>query len=185
MNQDTVLTQTALDTLLAWLDPDRDQAGHRYEQIRRRLIKIFECRGCQDAEEFADVTIDRVILKVPAIEKDYAGDKALYFYGVAQYVLKESFRKRPPVVIPPPITKPDEIEKEYDCLDRCMLKLTAGNRELVLEYYQNDKRAKIEHRRALAEKLGLAQNALRIRAHRIRLTLQQCVVGCLGQRIPA
>jgi DNA-directed RNA polymerase specialized sigma24 family protein len=76
----------------------------------------------------------------------------------------------------------EDIEQEYECLDQCVLQLTRNNRELVIEYYQDDKRAKIEHRKALAEKLGVAQNALRIRAHRIRQTLQQCVENCLQQK---
>lgn len=177
--------KTLFDLLLAWLDSDRDQAGKEYERIRRRLIKIFECRGCHNSEELADVTIDRVTLKVQKIAKDYVGEKALYFYGVAHKVFLESIRNRPHVVLPPPVEKSEETEQQFECLDRCVLRLTDNNRELVLEYYQNDKRAKIEHRKALAEKLGVAQNALRIRAHRIRLTLQQCVENCLEQRLTA
>jgi DNA-directed RNA polymerase specialized sigma24 family protein len=182
MNHDSALTQSGFDSLLAWLDPDRDQAGLVYEQIRRRLIKIFECRGCHNAEELADETINRVILKVPKIAQDYVGDKALYFYAVAHKVYLESLRKRQPVDLPPPTMVSEDIEQEYECLDQCVLQLTRNNRELVIEYYQDDKRAKIEHRKALAEKLGVAQNALRIRAHRIRQTLQQCVENCLQQK---
>jgi DNA-directed RNA polymerase specialized sigma24 family protein len=185
MNHDTALTQSGFDSLLAWLDSDRDQAGLVYEQIRRRLIKIFECRGRHDAEELADETINRVILKVPKIAEDYIGEKALYFYAVAQKVFLESLRKREPVVLPPPVAVTEDVEREYECLDRCISQLTRNNRELVMEYYQDDKRAKIEHRKALAEKLGLAQNALRIRAHRIRQTLQQCVEKCLEQALLA
>lgn len=186
MNKETVLTQESFDQLLAWLDSDRDQAGKKYEFIRQRLIKIFTCRGCPDAEELADETINRVTLKAAKIAKEFVGDNpALYFYGVAQKVYLESLRKRPPVVPPSHIIKSDEIEQEYDCLERCMEQLSQSNRELVLEYYQNDKRAKIEHRKELAQRLGIAQNALRIRAHRIRLILQQCVQGCLKKGLPA
>lgn len=181
MNQENDLTQTTFDSLLAWLDPDRDQAGKKYESIRQRLIKIFTCRGRPNAEELADETINRVALKVPKIVKEYVGDPALYFYGVAQKVFLESLRKRPPTIMPPPIVKSDEIEQEYECLERCMEQLSQSNRELVLEYYQNDKGAKISHRKQLAQSMGIAQNALRIRAHRIRLTLQQCVQICLQQ----
>lgn len=187
MDRERVLTQAAFDTLLTWLDADRDQAGKKYEDIRRRLIKIFTCRGRPDAEELADETINRVTLKAPDITREYVGDPALYFYGVAQKVFLESLRKRPHAVRlpPPPASKSEEMEQEHECLERCMERLTASNRELVLEYYQNDKRAKIDRRKKLAERLGIAQNALRIRAHRIRLTLQQCVLGCLEQGLEA
>jgi DNA-directed RNA polymerase specialized sigma24 family protein len=185
MNQESALTQTDFDSLLSWLDADRDQAGKKYEQIRQRLIKIFTCRSRPDAEELADETINRVTLKAPKIAKDYVGDPALYFYGVAQKVYLESLRKRPPVVMPPPVARSNEIEQEYECLESCMEQLSQGNRKLVLEYYQNDKRLKIDHRKEMARRMGIAQNALRIRAHRIRVILQQCVKSCLEQKLPA
>jgi DNA-directed RNA polymerase specialized sigma24 family protein len=185
MNQESDLTRIAFDSLLSWLDADRDQAGTKYEQIRQRLIKIFTCRGCTDAEELADETISRVTLKAPKVSKDYVGDPALYFYGVAQKVFLESLRKHPPAVMPPPVVNSNEIEQEYECLERCMEQLSKSNKKLVLEYYQNDKRAKIDQRKEMAQRMGIAQNALRLRAHRIRLTLQRCVKSCLEQRLPA
>ena len=181
MKQQRTVTQAAFDSLLAWLDADRDQAGRKYEKIRQRLITIFTCRNRPDAEELADETINRVTLKASEVAEGYTGDPALYFYGVAQKVYLESLRMRPPAATPPQTTKSEDIEKEYECLERCMEQLSQANRELVLEYYQNDKRAKIDSRKRMAERLGIAQNALRIRAHRIRLTLQQCVRGCLEQ----
>lgn len=185
MHQENILTQAAFDSLLAWLDADREQAGRKYENIRQRLIKIFTCRGRPDAEELADETINRVTLKAPEVAREYVGDPALYFYGVAQKIYLESVRKRPPAVVPVVAATSDEIEREYECLERCLERLPPSGRELVLEYYQNDKRAKIDHRKQLAQKLGIAQNALRIRAHRIRATLQQCVEECLQQNLPA
>lgn len=170
---------------MAWLDADREQAGEKYEHIRRSLIKIFTCRGRSNAEELADETINRVTLKAPTLADNYVGDPALYFYGVAQKVFLESVRKPPPVVMPPVGAQPENTEPEYECLERCMERLTPGNRELVLEYYQDEKRAKIDHRRKLAEKLGIAQNALRIRAHRIRATLHDCVQSCLEGKTAA
>ena len=62
-----------------------------------------------------------------------------------------------------------------------MQQLTVANRELVLQYYQEEKQAKIDHRRRLAEQLGIALNALRIRAHRIRASLQECVQNCVQE----
>jgi DNA-directed RNA polymerase specialized sigma24 family protein len=183
MKQHSTLTQEAFDSLLSWLDADREQAGRKYEQIRQRLIKIFTCRGRPDAEELADETINRVTLKVFEVSAGYVGDPALYFYGVAQKVFLEALRTRPPVVVPQPIPKSEEIEKEFECLEQCMEQLSSANRELVLEYYQNDKREKIDHRKNLAEKLGIAQNALRIRAYRIRAALQQCVKRCFEGRL--
>jgi DNA-directed RNA polymerase specialized sigma24 family protein len=186
MNHEKSLTQAAFDSLLAWLDSDRDQAGRKYEFIRQRLIKIFTCRGRNDADELADETINRVTLKAAKIAEVYVGDPALYFYGVAQKVYLESLRKRPTAVMPtPPPSAPPEAEQEYECLEKCMEVLSPGNRELILEYYQHDNRQKVEYRKKLAERLGIAQNAVRIRAHRIRQTLQRCVEQCLEQTAAA
>lgn len=183
MNKQHALTQEAFDSLLAWLAPDREEAGRKYESIRQRLIKIFTCRGRSDAEELADETINRVSLRAPDVVENYVGDPALYFYGVAQKVFLESLRKPPHVAVPAAVKSNEEKELEFECLEQCMERLAPDNRELVLEYYQNDKRAKIDHRKQLAARLGIAQNALRIRAHRIRATLQECVRQCLEQRL--
>jgi DNA-directed RNA polymerase specialized sigma24 family protein len=184
MNKDWVLTQEAFDKLLAWLDPNRDQAGKKYEEIRLRLIKIFTCRGCMEPEALADETINRVISKLETIVDSYTGDPALYFYGVAHKVHLEYLRKKPapPAPAPPPLEPEDGIEPEYDCLEHCIERLTRDNRELVLQYYQEEKQAKINHRKRLAEQLGIALNALRIRAFRIRAELLRCVQDCLEQR---
>lgn len=185
MKGQTNLTQADFDSLLNWLDSDREQAGRKYEQVRQRLIKIFTCRKRPDAEELADVVINRVTLKAEELAKGYVGDPSLYFYGVAQKVYLECVRKLPAAVFVPPTSPPtDEEEAEYECLEACVGRLPEDSRALVIEYYEDDKRAKIDHRKELASRLGIAQNALRIRAHRIRLSLQRCVEECLARGLP-
>jgi RNA polymerase sigma factor (sigma-70 family) len=193
MKKEWVVTQQAFDDLLDWLDADRDSAASKYESIRVRLIKIFTCRGCFEADDLADETINRVTAKLSEIAESYSGDPALYFYGVAQKVHLEYLRRRSPVQQSSQIGRipssqnnwdseaADEVEREYSCLEQCMDHLSPQNRQLVLTYYQEEKRAKIDHRKQLAEQLGIAVNALRIRVHRIRLQLQQCVQSCLEQ----
>ncbi|HEY0545969.1 MAG TPA: hypothetical protein VGC91_11375 [Pyrinomonadaceae bacterium] len=178
------LSKEAFDRLLAWLDADRERAAAKYERIRRSLIKIFACRGCPEAEDLADDTFNRVARKVDEIAATYAGDPALYFYGVAHNVHLEYLRKKlrqTPPPLPPPVQN-DEPGAEYECLESCIQQLPPASRELVLEYYQEEKQAKINHRKQLAERLGIALNALRIRAYRIRLTLQECVQDCVMQK---
>jgi DNA-directed RNA polymerase specialized sigma24 family protein len=178
-----VLSQDKFDELLAWLDSDRDQAGKLYEVIRQRLIKMFIYRGSVTAEDLADETINRVAKKIHEIKSTYVGDPCLYFHGVARFVYLEYSKKvqepLPAVLISQPV-EPPESELEYNCLERCMSHLTPNNRELVLEYFQDDKRAKIEHRKELTERLGITLNALRIRAHRVCANLKSCMQECLG-----
>ena len=171
------------EALLGWLDADRERAGRRYEEIRRALCKIFAGRACHEAEELADETIRRVARKSAGLAPTYEGDPALYFFGVAQKVhleyLRRERRKRPP---PPARGHTPEDERRLECLDECAARLPERSRELVYDYYVGEKSEKIEHRRALAARLGVTPAVLRLRAHRIRNTLETCVRACLRRR---
>jgi DNA-directed RNA polymerase specialized sigma24 family protein len=181
LKREKEISQEMFDYFLAWLNPDPDLAGRKYEEIRRRLIMVFTCRGCTIPEELADETINRVIRRAGEIAPSYVGDPALYFYGVAHYVHHEYCRKKPEPMPPPKVEDPPYNEQRHTCLEKCMNQLPERSRELVLRYYQEEKHAKIDLRKQLAEKLGIPINALRIRAHRIRLILEECVSSCVQQ----
>jgi DNA-directed RNA polymerase specialized sigma24 family protein len=176
------LTQEGLERLLAWLGPDRDSAGDRYEDVRHRLIRIFTQRGCHEAEDLADETINRVVKKIAETDltDTYDGDPALYFYGVAKKVFKEYLARRPKANIPAP-TPGDDVEWKFECLEGCLDALNTEGRELILQYYQGAKRRKIDHRKQLAQQLGIGATALRIRACRIRAVLDKCIRECINQ----
>ena len=179
MNKNWVLSQDEFDALLAWLDSDREQAGIKYEDIRRRLIRIFTGRGCVEAEDLADETINRVASRLSEIKAEFTGDPSRYFFGVANKVYMEYMRRKPPQ--PPQTPPPDsnQAEIEYQCLEQCIDRLSEENRYLLLKYYGAEGRSKVEERKQLADELGIAPNALRIRAYRIRLGLQECVQKCI------
>lgn len=169
------------DDFLAWLDPDRKEAGIRYEEIRRRLVKIFTCRGCSCPEDLADETINRVIVKVRELRDDYQGDPARYFGGVARNVFHEYARKRSLPTVQPEPDPPELRERELNCLDDCLDGISVDNRRLILCYYEGEKGSRIRNRNKMAHELGTEPNALRIRVHRIRTVLQQCVRTCLDK----
>lgn len=177
------LSQEAFDALLLWLDSDRDEAALKYEKIRGGLIKIFTGRACVEPEDLADETINRVARKLKEIEKDFSGDRARYFFGVANKVHLEHLRRKIPQAVPPATTDPDRIELEYNCLERCIERLPQENRELLLRYHGAEGATETELRRALADEMGIAPNALRIRAHRIRASLKECVKKCINRAI--
>jgi hypothetical protein len=56
------------------------------------------------------------------------------------------------------------------------------DQRIARQYYEQEKRAKIDRRRKLAEELGITLNALRIKAFRIRAALQECVENCMQQQ---
>lgn len=179
-----ILNQDNFDSLLKWLDPNREKAGEKYETIRNGLINMFEYKGCISAEELADETIDRVAKRVEEIAGSYTGDPARYFYGVARRVYLEYLKRRQTVELPAILKAPqaDDTEQQYECLDQCMQSLTDSNRSLILQYYSERKQAKIDSRRSIRQMLNLKPSALRVRVFRIRATLEKCVLECLELR---
>lgn len=165
--------------LLKWLDPNPEQAGLTYEEIRWRLIAILISRGCRSAEELADETIDRVARRLVDIQETYVGEKVLYFLGVMNNVHHE-YLKRP---VMPRLPVPDDDagmkEKTHLCLEKCLGHLAPHSRSLIEAYYAADKQARIELRKLIAAEFGIGINNLRLRALRIRAKLQACIEQCL------
>jgi DNA-directed RNA polymerase specialized sigma24 family protein len=182
-----VLHQEDLDRLLNWLDADSEQAGAIYEKIRWRLIAILASRGCRVPEELADETIDRVARRVVDIQATYIGDKAIYFLGVMNNVHHE-YLKQPQVsefsvFNHDPGAKDDAREeakeKTYGCLEKCLNRLAPNSKQMIEQYYAQDKRAKVDLRKRIAVELGISISTLRLRALRIREKLQACIDQCL------
>ena len=177
------------------LDADRDRAADRYETIRRRLVQLFQWRGCQASEALADETIDRVSRRLAEGEVIQAGDPAAYFYGVARNVLKEywteqrreltlqrSFAPLQDVSGGQDDLRDLEFEERLECLDRALARLSEENRRLITAYYRSEGGPRIAERAGLAESLGLSPGALRIRVHRIREVLEQRVNDCMRKK---
>jgi len=183
MPDDTGPDQYGFTQLLAWLDPDKSAAGSKYERIRSDLIRVFSGRGCHEAEDLADRTIDRVLTVLPSIIDTYKGEPALYFYGTAKNIYREWLR-RPPVqnVSAGTAFEPDEPDSAaYSCLESCLEKLRTSARELIVRYYDfDDDVRKNEARRSVAEGLGIGVGALHVRASRIRERLRSCVHSCVA-----
>lgn len=177
-------TPEEFNKLLDWLDPDHDRAAEKYEDIHSRVVKILVRRQCYEAEELWDETVNRVCRLIPTVAKTYVGDRAPYFYKVARLVhfewLRDEKGKKEWVDGgPPPAPSPDP-EPLHECLDKCLEKLDEDDRKLILEYYEKEKREKIEQRKAMAEARGITLNTLRMRVHRINADLEKCIVACLN-----
>jgi DNA-directed RNA polymerase specialized sigma24 family protein len=183
------LSADALARFLACLDPDSDRAGQKYESLRLTLIKFFDWRGAHSPDELADETINRVIRKVDG--GDAIRDVPTYCHGVARMVLLESlkgpesrradFEELPPAALVAP--DPEKQDDRLDCFEQCLKELPLESRQLILQYYVDEKRGKINRRLAMAERLGIPLNALRSRAQRIRNRLEKCANGCIQKSL--
>lgn len=180
-----VLTSEALAKFLACLDADAERAGHKYELIRLALVKFFDWRRAHAPEELADEALNRAIRHVAAGE--IPQELPTYCLGIARFVLRESLR-RPEQrgveleaagpLLAPAAQEATEDDRQ-DCFEHCLRELPSENRQLIMQYYQDERRQKINNRLALAEHLGIPLNALRSRAQRIRDRLEQCIASCL------
>jgi DNA-directed RNA polymerase specialized sigma24 family protein len=178
------LTAESFEALLRRFSPDREQAGKTYEEIRHRLVRLFEWRGCVNAEELADETFNRVARRLAEGVELGANRELNYFAGVAHHVYRELVRRETRrtralsrQAAPRTLAPGEEDNPRLDCLRSCLAKLSPKQRHLVLSYHAQD--ASTESRQALSEELGIAMNALRIRAHRLCRKLEACVERCL------
>lgn len=178
------LTGEALTKFLACLDADATRAGEQYEHIRLTLVKFFDWRRAQFPEELADEALNRVIRKVE--EGETLRDVPSYCLGVARLVWRESLKRpenqRADLEDIGPLAAPaseNEEDERQACFERCLRELSPENRQIILQYYQDERRQKINNRLALTELLGIPLNALRSRVQRIRDRLEQCVMRCL------
>ena len=188
-----VLTAEAFEQLLGLLDEDRERAGAKYELVRRKLVELFEARGSQSPADHADETINRAARKI--VEGEQVLDINKYLYGVARLLLLELGRAREKIplsldtVAPPSAQSVEERqyeeqlrgerERRFECFEQCLNTLTPESRVFIIDYYREEKGAKIKERKRQAEALGLSPNALRLRAARLRASLERCLGECL------
>jgi len=186
-------TEASFRQLLNWLDEGADTRGEKYLEMRRRLVAYFDRRNCLAPDELADETLNRVSRRLEEQGCITDATPAHYCYIVAKFVLLEYLRQPDrgnasldllpqqglPAYRGAASVRPDaagESEQHLlDCLESCLHELEAEDRQLILDYYQGERREKIERRRALAARLGLTMNALSIRACRIRNKVEACL----------
>lgn len=182
-----VMTQQAWDKLLCAFSADQEEAAQQYERVRLRLFRLFEWNGVGPVEDLADETFNRVARRIDEGQK--IDNLVGYILGVGRMICKEEIKKpafdpldettegehrRDPE--PGPEIEPDA---RLECFDKCIAALAIERRTLILAYYDYEVGDKIKWRQKLADERHIAPNALRIRAHRIRMTLETCITRCL------
>ena len=190
-----IATEGSFAAFLEWLDQGFDTKGAAYLEIRGRLVTYFDRKGCLSADDLADETLNRVQRRLEEEGAIHADSPAKFCYAVAKYVFFEHLRSGRAKEVSDELINRDAIkndaasfkaedeirdhERALRCLEKCIAQLDAERRELVVEYYHGEQRAKIENRRRLAARFGLTLNALSIRTYRIRERLEICVRRCI------
>jgi DNA-directed RNA polymerase specialized sigma24 family protein len=179
--------------LVLRLDPDESCAWEKYNALRVRLGKFFECRKCLRPLELADRTLDRVAAKLG--DDAQIRDVAQFCIGVARKILLEDRRDVRIVAIGdmpggenglPDIAAESmdaderiESERRLACLERCLAKLKPEDRKLILLFYSANEKEHIQFRKQLANAFDITLGNLRVRACRLRAQLEACVSRCL------
>jgi hypothetical protein len=171
-----------LDEFLSWLSPDREEAGTKYVELKRKLTKYFIRGGCHVPDQLADDTLDRACKNFAEGKVDRSVDPNAYCFGIARNVLREYWRKKQPGALDPDFpfveTEPTWSERELACLEKCLAQQNGHDRDLLTSYYEYTGSAKIKKRKEMAE-TGGGMNALRLRVHRTMNILRDCVTTCL------
>jgi DNA-directed RNA polymerase specialized sigma24 family protein len=182
------LTEAAFAGFLACLSADTELAGQQYEKLHLKLVKFFDWQGAHFPEECADETLNRVIRKVEAGET--IRDIVSYCQGVARLVfletLKHSEYKKASLdeltAVAVLEVESEDADNRTQCFADCLRQLPASSQQLILTYYKEEKREKIDNRQAMADQLGIPLNALRSRAQRVRNKLETCVNRCMKKK---
>jgi DNA-directed RNA polymerase specialized sigma24 family protein len=178
------IDETSFGRLLEWLDDDPSVSAEVYRRIHHKLILYFSARGCPGAEDLADETIDRVMLKINAEQIAYEGNPLKYFYSFAKHIHQEFLRSRNFQLNEDFLaatgetnfeTTDEEESKLGKQLQKCLARFKAADRKLILEYYSAQSGREKEFREKVAAKYSLSPNSLRVKVFRLKNRLANCI----------
>jgi RNA polymerase sigma factor (sigma-70 family) len=151
---------------LSLFDNDSVVAEKRYAALRARLIKYFEWRHADGAEDLADEVLFRSFRRL----KDGVTVKTSieqYVYGVARLVYMETRRVQRHDVVPVDEDLPlYASERTHESIEAA---ITVGQLQSMLseEDFLLLKRYYVADSRELAAELGVPPGVVRVRVHRI------------------
>jgi hypothetical protein len=175
------LTPEILNKLLDSLSKDKTVAGIAYTKLRNSLIRFFDVKGDSTPEDSADITLDRVAMKIS--QNVEIPDVTKYSFGVARFVFLERLR----------LAKKDKIAAEgfyadkistktepepdnFQPLRECFNNLEDNEKQILREYFADIPASKLfEQRKELQIKYNISLNSLRVKVFRLRERLENCV----------
>lgn len=158
---------------LSLFDSDPEVAEEKFLALRRQIIRYCEWRGAQDAEDLADEAFSRAFRRLQAgAAVESIGH---YVFGIARLVLLEASRQAKSRRLEEPLDAASShaAERALESSDSKLLlrktlaMLSEHDRLLLTRYFLDD------DRKAVAEKVGLSPEALRVRVHVIMKKLRR------------
>jgi len=173
------VTAEKFESLLNRLSEDREQAGQEYIRLRNKLANLLRFKGHSSPEDGADEVLDRVAEKLA--EGEPIRDLTAYSRGFANFVALEDSRKQ--------VRTRKSLDyysffhtlsetfddRLFRLMRRCLDDLTAEQRALLEDYYDDTRRQDMSlYRQTLAERMEMTLNALRLYIFRLRAKLENC-----------
>ncbi|MEP7340144.1 MAG: hypothetical protein ABI977_20595 [Acidobacteriota bacterium] len=167
------------ELLLARLGEDPEEAGKEYNRLRTRLVNVLRMKGHSSPEDGADEALDRIADKL--VGGEIIRDMNSYSRRVADLIALEDQRRQ------------RQIRKTLDhysffralnetfderisrLMQGCVDQLPAKDRTLMLDYCTcGEQRDSMDCRQAIAERMQMTLNALRLTVFRLRAKLETC-----------
>lgn len=180
------MNEKAFQDFLARLHPDPEVASEEFLRLRLKTVKYFEFNGFPNADEYADIVIDRSIKRFSAM-----GDKIknvpAFVHGVARRVHLETRRKkererRALAELYQDLQLPSDsyvAELRHFCLAKCLAELPKDRGEIILRYFQSGRGEKGE----IAAELNVTENALAQIIFHAKPRLKACIENCLAKNL--
>ena len=167
------------------LSEDPQVGEERYLELRSKLVRLFRVKRLSDAETLADETLHRAAISCHKNNLDLQNVQA-WCFGIASRIAQEKYREirrhEPDYDFSREEDKsePDQPaeDERLDCLRECLSRLAPADRQMVIDYYNDEIKAS-ENRRRMAEQLKLKENTLRKQTARLRDKLRDCTQRCL------
>ena len=175
------LTSESFDQLLNALSSDKTEAAVAYAKLRDSLVRFFQLKGDFVADEAADETLDRVVIKFS--QNSAIDNLTKYSFGVARFVFLERLRSRQKEKIAAEGFYSDKIKvkaeaeiDEFLPLRECFENLAKDEKSILQTYFADIPYSKLtKKRQQLSIKLNIPLNNLRLKVFRLRHRLEDCV----------
>jgi hypothetical protein len=176
-----ILTAEALNQLLAALSKNQVAAVAAYTKLRESLIRFFQIKGDSDPEESADVTLDRVALKLS--QNIEIPDLTKFSFGVARLVFLERIKIEKKNKIAAAgfyadklLPKPAAEANDFSSLRECFNHLADAEKQLLREYYIDiSPKDLFARRKQLQHDYDISLSGLRVKVFRLRERLENCL----------
>ena len=174
-----------LSSVLVVEDPT--SPGAAYQRLHARLVSYFATKGAADPGALADLTFDRLALKL--VRAPIVVHKpASYLVAMARLVWLEQVKvevvQRQKLCDYEAVWADDETgecDRRAAVLARCLDELSSDDRTLLLAYYQSTGDARIAGRHALTQRLGVSCTALRMRVSRLRAQVRHRALQLMAE----